>query len=132
MLIIRKEQKEALAKAARNIFEERMLVHLKKFFPDECQELGKDGTREAIRHAMDHAGSYGIVAERDIYIYTDVQFAFGRNFDKDLTWAAEILNDESLQNAYSAKVDRLHEAALENVRDTQYNQPEPEGLGNGR
>ena len=105
-----------------------MVEHLRKFFSDECELLGEDGTRQTIHYAIERAGEYGIVSERDVCIYTDVMFAFGRDFDKDpkLPWAAQILNDESLKDSPSEKVDKLYEAASTNFQEAAGIKPKSE------
>jgi hypothetical protein len=114
MLIIRKEQEKAFAKIAVMRFEENMVIHLNQFFPEECEALGREGTGEAIHHALERAGHYGIVSERDICLYMDVMFAFGRDFDEhpDLPWAKEILNDEALSRPLE-RIDKLVDVAME-------------------
>jgi hypothetical protein len=128
MLKIRKEQDEELGKIALKRFEDSMVEHLRKFFSDECELLGEDGTRQTIHYAIERAGEYGIVSERDVCIYTDVMFAFGRDFDKDpkLPWAAQILNDESLKDSPSEKVDKLYEAASTNFQEAAGIKPKSE------
>ena len=116
MLKIRKEQNEELTKVMLKRFEERMVVHLNKFFPEECELLGKEGTHKAIRLAIERAAGYEIVSEQDVCMYADVMFAFGRDFDKDrkLPWAARILNKESLKGKPSEKAERLYNLAMNN------------------
>jgi hypothetical protein len=128
MLRIRKEQIDELAKAALRRFEDDMVVHLRKFFAEECESLGEGGTRQVIRYAIEHAADYDIVSQRDVCIYTDVMFAFGRDFDYDpkLPWAAQILNDKSLQGRPSEKVDKLYDAALKNIQKATGLKPESE------
>ncbi|MHC4166686.1 MAG: hypothetical protein ACYSWQ_07000 [Planctomycetota bacterium] len=116
MLHIRKEQNDELAKVQLKRFEDRMVIHLKKFFPEECKTLGEEGTLQAIRQALERATGYEIVSERDVCMYTDVMFAFGRDFDKNrkFPWAARILNDESLKDKPSEKAERLYNMAMNN------------------
>ena len=118
MLRIRKEQNDELAKAAVKRFEEWMVVHLNKFFPDHCKALGPEGTRETIRHAIERAASYEIVSERDVCKYTDLMFAFGRDFDEDPNagWANEILNDENFKGQPTEKINNLYKTAMRNVK----------------
>lgn len=118
MLIIRKEQKEVLAKAAKNVFEERMLVHLKKFFPKHYEALGEDNTRELITYGIERAATYDIITERDVCKYIDLMISFGLEFDKDdnLPWAVKIFNDTSWKDA-SAKTDALFKAGIRHLQD---------------
>lgn len=98
-------------------FEDRMVVHLGKFFPKHCEALGETKVREAVHEGIRRAGGYGIVAERDVCKYIDLMFAFDRGFDKDsrYPWAARILTDPA-QKDPTAKVNRLYDTALDHVR----------------
>lgn len=117
MLKIRPEQNDELAKVALKRFEDKMVVHLNKFFPDHCKVLGEEGTREAIQYAIERSASYEIVSERDVCKYTDLMFAFGRDFDKDpkLPWASKILTDKDLKGRPTRKIKLLYKTAMKNV-----------------
>ncbi len=108
---LRKEQLEAFERYMREGFVRRVMAHLRRFFPAQCAELGDQGLREMVHYGIERAGSYGIEAEGDISRYIDLMFEFGRDFDSDLRWAAEILNDESIESP-SERMDRLCERAL--------------------
>ena len=116
MLIIRKEQMEALEQAVLEGFEDRMVVHLQGFFPGRCAELGDDGMREMVRYGMERAKSYGIVNELDVCRYIDLMIFFGRDFDTDpeTPWAGRILSMESLTDP-TAKIDRLYEEEMKKL-----------------
>lgn len=118
MLKIRKEQNDELAKAAVKRFEDWMVVHLNKFFPEHCKALGPEGTLESIRYAIERSATYEIVSERDVCKYTDLMFAFGRDFDEDpnLPWASEILNDKNLKGQPTEKINNLYKIAMRNVK----------------
>jgi len=130
MLRIRKEQNEELAKVALKRFEDSMIIHLNKFFPEECKALDAEATRRTIRYAIERAAGYDIVSQRDVCIYTDVMFVFGRDFDKDpkLPWAGQILNDKSLKDKPHEKADKLYDTALENIEKAAGIKPEPKDL----
>jgi len=120
MLRIRKKQTKELTKASQKSFEDRMVIHSKRFFPEQCKGLGPEMTLEAVRYSILQAVKYEIVSERDVCIFTDVMFAYGENFDTDpkLPWASQILNDENLQGEPDEKVDKLHEAAMKHAKET--------------
>ena len=128
MLNIRKEQDDELSKVMLSRFEDRMVVHLNKCFPEECEALGEEGTRSAIGLALERAAHYGIVAERDVCMYTDGMFAFGREFDRDsrLPWAARILNDKSFKDKPSEKAERLSHVATNNAEQARGIKPQTE------
>jgi hypothetical protein len=93
MLVIRREQMKALSAPKLKAFEDRMLLHLRKFFPGECDALGEEKTRAVIRYGIDRAQGHGFKSGRDISRYLNLIFTFGHDFDKDpdLAWASETL-----------------------------------------
>lgn len=111
MIVIRQEQLDVFSNAAVKDFENRMILHLRQSLPQECLALEDEALRQAIRHGMERAASYGIVAERDVCKYTEVMLRLGRNFDRDAAFPQlhAILNDPTLKFP-EAKVCRLVEA----------------------
>lgn len=132
MLIIRKEQIEEFGKIAQKRFVEGMVAHLFQFFPEECEALGTEETVEAIYDALERAGHYGFVSERDVCLYMDVMFAFGRDFDEDpdLPWAKEILNDEALSRPLE-RIDKLYDVAMEKAEQARGIKPVSQGPEDG-
>jgi hypothetical protein len=120
MLVIRREQIKALSWKMRKAFEGRMVLHLKEFFPDQCEMLGEEDTRAAIRYGMGRAEGYGLETEGDIAKYLNLMFVFGRTFDTDpdLPWASEILNARA-DYAPSERMARLYEVAMGNESEGQ-------------
>jgi hypothetical protein len=116
MLIIRKEQMQVLEQAAFGGFEDRMVVHLQRFFPEQYAALDDDGMRETVRYGIEWAKSYSIVDERDVCRYIDLMIVFGRHFDTspETLWAGRILNQESLTDPTS-KVERLYDEGMKSL-----------------
>lgn len=114
---MRPEQEQAFSQAAVQRFEDRMVTHLGKFFPEQCDALGEADTRAAIREGIQRAAQYDIISERDVCKFTDLMFAFGRRFDEDskLPWARQVLADPAHPNA-TVKTNRLYDAALRHAR----------------
>jgi len=108
-MVIRKQQVEALERAATEAFEDRTYAHLKKWFPHHCKLLGEDQARRVIRHGWEKAKSYDLTAECCVRSYIEFMFLLGGGFDSDilLPWAAEILNDKSPRDEV-ARADRLY------------------------
>lgn len=104
---------EAFEEVALRNFEDWMVVHLNKFFPNHCEALGDSGVREAIQYGTQQAESYDIVTERDVCKYIDLMFALGRDFDTDpdFAWAHEILHDETIEDGRE-RIDQLCRAAI--------------------
>lgn len=117
MLTIRKAQMEEFEKGVLRQFEEEMAVHLQEFFSEECEILGNERLYDIIRFAIEKAGEYNIELRNDICIFTDIMFAFGRNFDNDpdLPWAKEILNNPEFDDEPSEKVELLYEEAMNHI-----------------
>jgi hypothetical protein len=116
MFKVRKKQQEAFSEEAVKDFEDRMVTHLGKFFPANCEALGERSVRRMIRWGIQKAAGYGVVAERGVCIYIDAMFAFGRDFDADpaLPWAAAILRDRKIKSE-TARADRLFDAAFDHI-----------------
>jgi hypothetical protein len=94
-------------------FEDRMVEHLRENFPEECEEMGEEDVREAVRHGVERAGEYGMELEQDVCNYINVMFVYGRDFDTDaeLPWAGQILNDPSREDP-TDKTDALYDEAI--------------------
>ncbi len=112
---LRPEQIAAIQPAVLDSFDARVAEHLQQFFPEQCQVLGTEGLKEAIEFGIQRASAYEIVLERDVCVFLDLMFTFGVNFDSEVPWAAAILNDPAAPEP-SAKVERLYQAAAENVQ----------------
>lgn len=114
MLKIRKEQDEELGKIALKRFEDSMVEHIKEFFPKYYEVHGESLIREIIQYAVQHAGNYDFVTERDVCLYINLVLLLGSNFDidKQLFWAEEILKDENITSS-ATRIDRLYDKAME-------------------
>ncbi len=113
MLVIRSSQMEAFRAHMRRQFEDRMVAHVWKVFPDQCEDLGGEVVRDAARHGIERAEAHGFSVERDVCRYVDLTFLFGRDFDTDrsLPWAAAILADSRFDDQPSARMERLWDEA---------------------
>lgn len=96
---IRKKQMSSLEVDARKRFIDFMRNHLSQHFPDHVQALNPEGVRRAIEAGIERAKKYGIISERDVCKFIDLQFAFGESFDSDGTyrWATEVLKDPTIR-----------------------------------
>jgi hypothetical protein len=112
MLTIRKEQLAAFGPLGEKAFEDRMLAHLKKNFPEQYDSLGEPKIRETVQYGTQRAAAYRIVSERDVCKYIDLMILYGRDFDKDpkLPWAQSILLNQAIKHP-SSKIERLYKAA---------------------
>jgi hypothetical protein len=98
MLSIRKEQMAVFEKVAEGDFENRMLSHIKEFFPEQHGRFAESSLREFIHYGVDRAAAYGIELQPDVCQFIDLMLVFGRDFDHDpaLPWASTILNDPEI------------------------------------
>ncbi|KPJ52077.1 MAG: hypothetical protein AMS16_06890 [Planctomycetes bacterium DG_58] len=99
MLILRKEQLEALGRHSEKLFLDRMVDHVSEIFPEKCKELGSRGQiRELVRQGLNQARGYGINTEEDVALYVDITFGIGPDFPQgeDMSWARSILENERL------------------------------------
>jgi hypothetical protein len=117
MLVIRKEQREAFDRAQRRSFEDRMVAHLRKYFPEETEMMRESQLRHRIRQEIETAARYDIVDERDVAVYISVMFALmpDPSRDPEPSWVKEVLNDPDL--IVSEKIDRLQHWAEEELKE---------------
>jgi hypothetical protein len=89
-----------------------MQSHLSEHFPDHCHALGQEGVRRAIEAGIERAGQYGMVSERDVCKFIDLQFSFGHSFDSDGThpWATAVLANPEIHNP-TTKIEELMDEA---------------------
>lgn len=111
-LELREAQLEAFTLRARGGFEARALVHLRRFFPAQCEALGEAETREVLALGVARAASYGFVTEVEVCKYLNLMFSFGREFDTQQGWARTLLRASSRGD--EARMERLYALALVN------------------
>lgn len=123
MLILRKEQMQALGDYLYKKFENRMVIHLNRFFQKTCGELGEAKTRELIRAGVKRAAIYNILGERDVCKFIDIMCSLGEQFDEDptLPWARKILLDKTVKTP-RRRMEVLCSAAIDhlNVRSSRH------------
>ena len=93
MLRIRSEQMQRLSERPRQAFEDAMVDNVRTNDPEQFEAIGEPGVREAVRHGIERARSYGIERDEGVAFYVAMMFVFGRGFDGDpaCPWAREIL-----------------------------------------
>jgi hypothetical protein len=82
MLTIRQEQVDAFRQVAIRKFEDTLVEHLNRLFPQLAVRLGESGLRNVIQYGIRRAREYGIVCQRDVGRYIAVMLMFGPNFDQ--------------------------------------------------
>ncbi len=109
MFVIRNAQKEALGAAMRTAFEEKMVLHLQKCFPEWSAGIRPKELLEFIRFGIKRANRYGFRTELEITRYLHAMQALGQDFDesRDFPWTAELLIRKI---PVTEKMDRLRDA----------------------
>jgi hypothetical protein len=112
MLTIRKEQLAVFGPLGKKAFEDRVIAHIKRIFPEQSEVLGEPKLRETIQCGTQRAAAHRIISERDVCKYIDLMILYGRDFDKDpnLPWAQSVLQNQAIRNP-SSKIERLYKAA---------------------
>jgi len=111
MLVIRAAQFKALEVGIILLFEDRLVEHARTYFPDACRQLGPD-LREAVVDSIALARQYGFRGQREACKFLNLQFSFGRSFDRDprCRWAHPLLRG-GLPGV--PKMERLYRLALQ-------------------
>lgn len=99
ILIIRKEQKKLFSQYMRDSFVSRMVIHLRKIFPDKTKELDDKSLTEIIQKGISNAAKYEIRRECDVERYLNLMFALSFDFDIKTAWATNILR-KNLRGEY--------------------------------
>src|SRR5260370_29150052 len=111
MFTIRKEQMAAFGPLGKKAFEERVVDHLKRAFPQQSKALGDEKLRETIQYGTQRASAYRIVGQRDVCEYIDLMVLYGGHFAKDpnLPWAPSVFQNQAIKNP-STQADRRFKA----------------------
>ena len=112
MLTIRSQQMDAILQEQRV---EKALRHVCEFFPAECSQLGQDKLEKTVRSALERAASYGFHHLRDALQFLDLVCVFGPDFERNLPWAREILEERSAERPHF-RATRLYQRALATLR----------------
>jgi hypothetical protein len=115
MLTIRREQMRILTAPFFEQFVRRGISHVQKHFGDQFVLIGEPEVRRAVLHAVERAESYGLTTDEHVLLFVTLMFAFGRNFDRDLSWASETLRAPE-RNA-GIRMSRLRALALSHQKD---------------
>ncbi len=93
MLIIRKEQWDALTEYSRKRAEDRYVKLFFRRYPDESEQMGEPGLRRRITRGMQRCRFHGITDAQHVEQFIDMMFTWGDNFDTspERPWAARAL-----------------------------------------
>ncbi len=97
MLVIRKEQEHAFREGRSGDFEEHLVEHVGRYFPNHLRVAGRPTVVDTVRFGIERARSYGFDTERSLYLYVTVAFMLGSRFDEDPLhpWTAEFLGADA-------------------------------------
>lgn len=114
MLRIRNSQIRTFEQAAMSAFEQRMVDHLRTYFPWHYRMWGPETARKVVRYGIQKARSYQFTTERDICLYVTLLATLGGNFDTDrqLPWVKQMLVDPAIREP-TIRIDRLTDHAME-------------------
>lgn len=113
LFLIRREQMNVLAAASKEQFEENIMAHLRRVWPDDTASMSDDVLLQWVRYGVARGERYDIDTEFDVARFLDVMFLFDPQFDENptLPWAAEILQAPHLDGRQ--RVDALMTRAME-------------------
>lgn len=114
MFKIRSEQKASFREDAVRDFEDRVVAHVRRCFPDRWTTMGDSMLRAVIRDGIGRAATHGIISERDVCKFIDLMLIFGTTFDRERAWAREIL-DAAAPGDPRTKLGRLLQHAEEDA-----------------
>jgi hypothetical protein len=109
-MVIKSAQIEAFSRSVLEEFENRMVRHLTKCFPEKFGRWGEAKVRQVIRLVVSRPSAHQITAQRDVCKFIDLMIVFGPRFDEDpaLGWPQSVLSDRSLREP-TVKMERLYE-----------------------
>jgi hypothetical protein len=112
MFKLRQEHVDAQAKAILRRFEDAVVPEIRMDYPERYRSLGESGVREWVRGAIQGARKYGIVREKDVWLFVRLTFTLGREFDGAAgpAWAREILCSKTITDP-RIKIRRLYQTA---------------------
>jgi hypothetical protein len=98
MLKIRKEQMDVLEKYMIDVFNSRMVSHLRNTYPEETSAIPDEELTALVKSGSEKAESYGIVEDDDIQGFLGCMLIHGSDFDTDSAHpqVQEILGDTRL------------------------------------
>lgn len=119
MLRIRNSQMQTFEQAAMSAFEQRMVDHLRTYFPGHYEIWGPATARTVVQYGYKKAQEYGFITERNICLYLTLMATLGGNFNTDpqLPWASAILTDTTTPEP-TTRIDRLTDQAMEFLDQT--------------
>jgi len=116
MLVIRQAQMAMFDELELQKFIQNTRVYIAEVWGDISAKYSPEQVDQLINQAIMRCREMGAELEQDALIYIDHLFILGLDFEQnsDYTWAAEILNDTSIDG--SARLEMLEQAAAANTQ----------------
>lgn len=111
MLKIRETHIARFERDLRSAADRRLAEHVRLFFPVQAVALGPQQLIQVVRYGRRRAALYGLVGERDVFLFVDLIFSLGIRFEEHskFSWAHRILTDQLLPP--EARIQRLVKTA---------------------
>jgi hypothetical protein len=108
-MVIRTEQMQALSAAQRFRYVQRMVVMLRKDFPEAFPDVSDPQLEIIVSQCLQEATGYGLREEPDLTLYVRLQAILGPGFDthSQFSWTREILGRDDLSG--TRKMDIIHD-----------------------
>lgn len=85
---IRPEQMAVFAQNEREKFQDWIVEHLRRFFPEQCEAAGEQEVRRIVLEGIERAAGYGIKSRKGVCKYIDLIVLLGRDFETDQRFPA--------------------------------------------
>lgn len=115
MLTIRPYQQDMFDQAAVHNFENRVFIHLLRYFPNRCRSLGEPRVRCLIEEGIGSALRYGLKTEIAVTKYINLLIMLGRGFDKLPPWN-EAFQEDQLRADLDPRLDELYEHFISSAK----------------
>lgn len=113
MFCIRKEQIEALDRAAYEDYQDRAIGYLREAEPEACEGAADEEMRRVVTTAADRAEARGFVSEPAAMLYARLQLLLGDGFEADPEFADIVaVLDENDPEKYEDDAEQV-QAALD-------------------
>lgn len=109
VLVIREAQLWTLGQNCRQLFEDRMMEHLRTHFPHCDFTHHDDPLRRFVVEGMELAKTFGVATQFDLRRFLEFRAEYGAEFHQ-LPWAAKILNDKTLSGC--GKMEQIDDYSL--------------------
>jgi hypothetical protein len=114
MLVIRNRQMEVMQQYAQECFERELAEHVKEFAPRHSASAGNEAVEALVKLGIERSKNYGFTNRGPVRFFIELMCIYGSDFDTDpqLSWAAEVLNDEFIPEQ-TERADTLHDRMME-------------------